>query len=223
MDEEKALPSWFKSLIGKRRVSADAKVWVSEAEFRSFVERLRNHYVDQFKEAAREMAAKDHPVAPEVRLELDGPSGLYENLYCVDFLASNPDPQFIEFGASYVLKFSPMVAETEGLIVSLTSTAWDEIRIRHDADLSGFEDALKDWFDAWFDLEGERQYQGEEGLDNVIHSFHLDGKLIHVDFGSAETKALWSLIALLKKAGAKTVWISSDRDDEEGAASETGW
>ena len=186
---------------------------MSEAELRSFIDRLRNHYVDQFRQAAEEMAAEDYPVAPEIKLKLGGSGDLYENLWCVDFVKPEPEPQVIEFGASYVLKFSPMIAEVAGLIVLLRYTTWDDVLITHDADPPS-PPGLEDWFDYWFDLEDDRQPEGSE-LGNVIHSLLVRGNRISVDFGSAETEALWNLLEVLEKAGATYIRISAGREEEE--------
>jgi hypothetical protein len=52
-------------------------------------------------------------------------------------------------------------------------------------------------------------------LSFVIHSLLIEPGVIDIDFGTAPPEAFWEMLGLLQSAGARTIRISSSRDEAE--------
>jgi hypothetical protein len=173
----------------------------------SFVSQIREHYLVQFKafvEGQRQSSSKG---ASEVKLRLSEESELFQRLYCVDFIKNDP-PEIVELQPDRVLTFDPISGSFGNAILNIEALRWDDVVIEHDATEPLSQ--LATWFDTWFDPE-DRRHDSTAALGNVIHSLLIRDRRISVDLGTAETDALWGLLDVLEKAGAKNLRISASR------------
>ncbi len=185
------------------------------------VARVRDHFIEQFGSFVEQQQARFKLGSAEVKLELDEDSAVFGGLYCVDFIRPVDDEEdeddedgVVEFDPAFFLQFEPASGAFGGMEVLIEQLHWHDIVIHHDLK-SLPEDAIDDWFEAWFDPEDER-FDPEARFAGVIHSLVIaDGK-ISIDFGTAHAAAFWDMLELLEGAGATQVRIGSGDEEGEG-------
>jgi hypothetical protein len=177
----------------------------------AFVTRMRDHYVDQFRAFAGKQRASCTQGASEVKLKLSEQSGLFDRLYCADFIRNDGTQKIVELQPESILAFEPIVGTLGQASLAIEHLQWDDVLIRHDlADLPS--DQLSNWFQLWFDPEDSRHDPHAE-LSEIIHSMLLQPNCISVDFGTAGAGAFWDILQLLEDAGASRIEVSSSRAD----------
>jgi len=170
-----------------------------------FVERVREHYVAQFRAFLDGMRDDGAPGAGEVVLQLSPDSGAFGQRYRIDYVRQAERPEIKEFYPGRFVAFEPFTIAFGGAKASFEQLYWNDVAIRHDL-LMLPEMALEKWFERWFDPEEERRIP-DPALAEAVHSVIVRPGVITVDFGTAEAEALWALLALLEGAGATAITI----------------
>lgn len=174
-------------------------------DFEEFLEKIRQHHIKQF-EAFVEKLKKAHKVgASEVKLRLSGESGIFANLYCVDYIARDYGEEIIEMAPDTVLRFEPISAHLGDMDIAVQSLAWHDVNLK--ADVVVDEARFSDWFEVWFDPD-DRRYDSANLLSNCIHSLNIAGNNVGVDLGTAPVAALIDLLALLEQTGCRSVALA---------------
>ena len=169
------------------------------------IERVREHYLDQFREIVAKQRQACATGTPELKLQLAEGTGLFRDMYCVDFIQDPAKPRIFHVQPDRHFEFAPIVAYFGGMTVHIVGLKWDSAIITHDkANLQ--PESLAEWFDRWFDPDDKR-YDATAELSGVIHSLGISGQSVSVDFGSAPADAFWSLLQALEAAGATNIQI----------------
>jgi hypothetical protein len=171
-----------------------------------FVERVREHYVAQFRTFIESMRDDDAPGAGEVVLPLSEASGVFGRRYRIDYVRHAERPEIKEFYPGRFVAFEPFTIAFGGAKATFEQLFWNDVAIRHDL-LMPPEAALEAWFERWFDPEEERRAP-DPALAEAVHSVIVRPGIITVDFGTAEAEALWALLAVLEGAGATVITIA---------------
>jgi hypothetical protein len=175
----------------------------------AFVTRIRDHYVDQFRDFAKQQRASCTVGAAEVKLQLSEQSGLLDRLYCADFIKNDGAQEIVELQSENFLAFEPIAGMFGKASLSIEHLRWDDVLIRHDLEEVP-PGPLSRWFQLWFDPDDVRHDPSAE-LSSVIHSVLLQPNGISIDFGSADPNAFWDMLQLLEEAGATSLEVSSSR------------
>jgi hypothetical protein len=172
-------------------------------DFGDLVDRVREHYLEQFRDFVETQKGSCTVGVAEVKLGgLDGQSGFYRNVYCFDFASNDGQLKLIEFGPDRYLSFDPFVARYERLILQVENLRWDDVVMDHDLeDLPA--GAVETWFDRWYGPDDQKT--------NVIHSLVMKPRYISVDLSTAPSDALFEMIDLLEKSGVTSLQMRSGR------------
>jgi hypothetical protein len=181
-------------------------VTLSHVEIAGFVERVREHYLDQFQEFVAKQRQGSTTGSPELKLKLSEGTGLYRDLHCVDFVKNPEKPRLLELQPDRYLAFAPITWSFGSMVVRIVGLRWNSAIITHDKPRLQPE-CLAEWFETWFDPDDKR-LDARADLSGVIHSLSISGQSVSADFGSAPVGAFWSLLAVLEKAGVKDIRIS---------------
>jgi hypothetical protein len=173
----------------------------------AFTARMRQHYIEQFRAFVAEQKQSCVKGAPEVKLRLGLESGLYRQLYCIDFIKNDP-PELIELQPERFLSFEALAGAIGDARLSIEHLRWDDVLIYHDLGMS--PEGTDQWFARWFDEEEERLEATAE-FSNTIHSLLVEVNRLSIDFGTAPTAAFRELLDLLEAAGAKSIRVTSSR------------
>lgn len=171
------------------------------------VARARGHYVEQFAAFVSGQRVTCIQGAAEVKFQLGEDSGLYQRLYCVDFVRNDDVVEPIEFQPEYVLAFDEVSAPFGSATLSIQGLRWDDVVIAHDAP-SLPENELSQWFRRWFDPDEDR-HDPNAALSEIVHSFSVQPAVLNIDFGTARPGAFWELLELIEAAGATAVRVSN--------------
>lgn len=186
---------------GNRRVRVGESALMNE-----LIQRIRDHYVEQFKAFVALQRQELQAGTGEVKLQLNIGEGIFRGLYCVDFLAKiNGEMAVREMQPDRVLTFEPFHATLGQALFEVSNLRWDDLIVEHDLDVDVM--ALEDWFDAWFDPEDKRYAAGAE-VSRCIHSLSVHPGKITADLGTAPPDTLWHLMKVLLDAGATHIRIS---------------
>jgi len=171
----------------------------------AIIAQIRDRYVDQFKHFAAKQQGQCTRGAAEVKFQLDKSSGFFDAFYCADFVRNDNDPQVVELAPDTAPTFDPISEQRETLQLTLKPFTWDNAHIEHDAaEIAAYE--LSEWFHRWFDPADERHVANAQ-ISDVIHNATVQRTSVAVDFGTAQPAALWDLIEILKRAGARSVIV----------------
>lgn len=181
----------------------------------AFIVRARDHYVGQLEAFVAEQARSCARGAAEIKLQLHETSELFGQLYCIDFLKTAEDGrhELVELQPARILAFDPVSGALGRARLSIEHLRWDDVLIRHDAAALAADD-LTAWFEQWFDPRGRRHVEGAL-LSECIHSLRVEPGVLGIDFGSAPPAAFLEILALLERAGASLVRVSSARAEAE--------
>jgi hypothetical protein len=180
----------------------------SHAVAADLVERVREHYLAQFRDFVAKLREDGSVGYPELKLEPKGPPSeeLYRNLCCIDFVKDPAKPRLFELELDRYLGFAPLAATFGGVALQIVALRWDCVNFYHDAP-SLEPECLADWFETWFDPDDKHRGSTTE-LSGIIHSLVISKGFVSVDFGSAPVDAFWSFLEALEKAGVKNVRVS---------------
>lgn len=171
-----------------------------------FVAQIREHYVDQFIGFTEHQRKGSTKGASEVKLELSDESGIFDHLYCVDFVKNEP-PEIVELQPENILTFDPISGGFGQSSLLIEHLRWDDVVIYHNVDSLPY-DQLSRWFTKWFDPKDAR-HDPDSPLGHVIHSMVIGPDSISVDFGTSQPTAFWDMLALLETAKATSIRITS--------------
>jgi hypothetical protein len=179
---------------------------VNVEDVEDLIQRVRKHYLDQFRKFVAAQHETTKTGSPELKLQLKGPTSLYRDMYCIDFVKNPDKPALLELQPARYLGFAPVTWTFGRMEAQIVGLRWNEVHIAHDKpDLQPA--CLLDWFDTWFDPDDKRHDATTE-LSGIIHSLAIEGRTISVDFGSAPVDAFWSLLEVLEKADVTSVRIN---------------
>ena len=168
--------------------------------FGDLVERARALYLEQFHDFVEKQRQSCSVGRAEVKL--GGVDGAYGSAYCVDFLSNDGQLKLIEFAPDRCLSFDRIVADYGRMTLHVDDLRWNDVVIDHDLDTLP-ADAVATWFGRWYGPDDQ-----ETGM---IHSLLIELRHISADLGTAPLEALFELISLLEKAGAKSLQIRAGR------------
>lgn len=178
-----------------------------------FLAHVRDHYVEQFRAFADEQRTRFARGGGEIKMRLSEASGIYGQLYCVDFIGTDDGHQIVELAPDSFLQFERIDGMFCEAALTILHLRWDDVVIRHD--LEDYPEVQLDrWFRHWFDPDDERHVEGAE-FSEAIHSLLVEPGRLSVDFGTAPAEALWELLELLEAADATTIAISASRAETE--------
>jgi len=192
------------------------------------VDRVRDHFVEQFGAFVEQQQARCKLGSAEVKLELNEPGNYFDQLYCVDFLKPTPgetedgdddseadddeaDQGVVDFQPAYHLEFESTTGSYGAMAVSIEQLRWDDVLIFHDLPSLPAE-RIAEWFELWFDPDDER-YDPDARFAEVIHALQLNDGLVSIDFGTAPAAAFWDMLELLETAGATEARITCTADE----------
>ena len=184
-----------------------------------FIARIRDQYVEQFEVFAdkqrRSCSARG---GSEIKLRLGETSKLFERFYCADFVKTeaNGQNEIIELQPENILTFKTISGSFGAAAFSIEHLRWDDVLIYHNLEAVPPQE-ISGWFRHWFDIDDER-HVSHAPLSFVIHSLLIKPGVISIDFGTAPPEAFWEMLGLLQSAGARTIRISSSRDEAEASS-----
>jgi hypothetical protein len=179
------------------------------------LERVREHYLDQFRAFVAKQSLGFKDGSAEIKLKINGRTSLYRDLVCIDLIRNASEPERFELEPDY-LKFDPIAGTIGQMMFRMRGLRWDDANFTHDK--PGFQpDCIAEWFETWFDPEDERADATGE-FSGTIHSCMVSEQSVSVDFGSAPVDAFWSLLEILEKAGARNVAIDTTTSDDDSPA-----
>jgi hypothetical protein len=172
--------------------------------------RVREHYLEQFWELADKRSKQCTVGTAELKIQLNGPSELYERLFCVDYATNDGAIEVFEFAVENFLLFDPITFDCGKATLLVDHLRWDDVVIEHDLpDLPA--DAIEKWFEHWFDPDDAAMRQTE-----IIHSLHLTPGRVYIDMGTAPPEALYDMLGLLENAGARALRLTASQAEPEG-------
>jgi hypothetical protein len=176
--------------------------------FCRLVTRAQERFREAFRKFIDEQKQEYPDGADELKVESNGKAeGWYRKLCCLDFVTrENGETMIIELDPGQLLSFESFSVERGRMRLQVDGLAWDDVVIRHDLPHLP-PDAIGIWFDRWFGPD-DRQ-------TDMIHSLRMNSGELVCDFGTAPEEALYALLDLLEKAGAKTVRIGGGRTEDE--------
>lgn len=179
----------------------------------TFLERVRNHYLEQFQQFTHAQQQCFDRGATEVKLRLAPESALFGKLYCVDFIGDSGQGHSVqELVPDDGLDFDRVSLKVGMAYVALQSMSWDDAVVEHDADTLS-DDTLQPWFERWFDPESTRRLPGAPHAD-AIHSLLVAPNRLSVDLGTAPVDAFLDLLEILERAGARSMTVHDSRSAE---------
>ena len=171
------------------------------------IQRVRDHYVDQYQVFVDLMLEELGVGAAEVQFFGQQWSRLHRQLMRSDFAAKKDDQAVVRmFVPDLMLEFPPFHLPMDGgATVVVESLRWDNVEIEHS--LPGLpENAIEAWFDQHFDPSDSR-YDETRRFGSYVHSLGVEPGCLQVDFGSAPVEALTDLLQILSEAGATTITL----------------
>jgi hypothetical protein len=174
----------------------------------------RQLYIDQLVGFLRSQFAKYPGGAAEVPTERPTNPNLYGAHYRIDFVTSVKGEMdaslVVELEPDQQLEFDPIEGTAGATEVRMEKLNWDDVEIVHDIP-GDMAPRLKDWFEQWYDPDERRITKDAKRPPDVIHSLGIYPTSLVIDFGTASTDAFWSLIAILRDAGAKKLLVRDTR------------
>jgi hypothetical protein len=173
-------------------------------EFEDLVVRVRDHYLEQFWELADQASERGTNGTAELKIGLNGQSEFYKNRYCVDYATNDGEIKVVEFVVDKFLMFDPATFDCGRATLLVDHLRWGDVVIEHDLpDVPA--DAIEEWFEHWFDPDDAAMRQTE-----IIHCLHLTPGMVSMDMGTAPPDALYDMLGLLEKAGARNLRITAE-------------
>lgn len=172
-------------------------------EFEDLLSLARDSYVGQFISFIDHQAQAGEPGASEVKLQLEK-SSLYRHYYCVDFLSDTGENRAVELSADEEVTFDPVEVTLGTMAMSVKRLQWDDVVIDLDGPIDPRD--LDEWFEDWFDPDGET-FDPDTRFSGNIHSLLIEGQTVSADFGTAPVEALIELLVLIESLGYRKIAI----------------
>jgi hypothetical protein len=177
------------------------------SDFEELVVRVRDHYLEQFWQFIEEQKKSCSVGTNELKIQANGDTGAYRNLYCMDFATNeNGKIGLVELAADRFLLFDPLTFDCGRATLLVDHLRWGDVVIEHDLpDVPA--DEIATWFDRWFGPDDQQT--------DMIHSLFLEPGEISIDMGTAPPGALYDMLELLEGAGARTLRITASVAEPE--------
>jgi hypothetical protein len=133
----------------------------------------------------------------------------YQGLCRLDF--ATDDKAFV-FVPDQKLSMKPVFLPMPAATCIADHLDWQDIVILSDQQAATLE-LLEEWFFYWFDPEGAVQQGLRE--PGVVHLLSLDVCRMDIDMGTAPAEALWQMLWILDKAGAKNIYVTNSESADE--------
>ena len=174
-------------------------------DFEDLVERVRDHYLEQFWELADQASKRCTNGTAELKIGLNGSSQFYKNCYCVDYATNDGKIEVAEFVVEKFLMFDTVTFDCGRASLLVDHLRWCDVVIEHDLpDVPA--DEIEEWFEHWFDPDDDAMRQTE-----IIHFLHLEPARISIDMGTAPAEALYDMLGLLEHAGARNLRLTASQ------------
>lgn len=187
---------------------------MTQATGNQLVTDARDLYVQQLVAFLRNRFAQHPGGAAEVPTERDSNPNLYGSHYRIDFITDVKGEMDASLVAELVpdrqLVFDPIEGTAGAMKVRLEQLSWDDVEISHDL-TRDMGELVQSWFEHWYDPDDKRVPGADQRPPDVIHALGIYPDALVVDFGTASTDAFWSLITLLRDAGASQLTIRATR------------
>ena len=170
---------------------------------------IRADYVEQWNAYVAARQASDPSVYIERRLAMPEDSKLFARSYVPDVSVGDP-----MFSMSDLVprprdgKIPSFDLNSTNFAVHFDDLWWDDVRIDHDGSFTG--ERVSWWFNRWFPSLNADTPRAE-GVRGFIHSATVNEKWISVDFGTANVSALFNILTVAQRCGAKTARVTSTR------------
>lgn len=169
---------------------------------------IRADYIEQWDDYVAARRAVDPSVYVERRLEMPD-SKLFARAYVPDVSIGDPMTSMSDLvPREREGKIPSFDLNSPNLAVHFDDFWWDDVRIDHDGAFTG--ELVSWWFNRWFPSVNPAAPRAE-GVSGFIHSVTVDEKWISVDFGTAEVSALFNILSIAQRCGAKTARVTSSR------------
>ncbi|THD34729.1 MAG: hypothetical protein E7773_13765 [Sphingomonas sp.] len=173
---------------------------------REMIAAVRDDYVEQLRDFITAERLRYSDVFAERRVEAPN-SKMFARAYVADVSFGDPVTRMSDLvPRPRAGKLPPVTLNTPGIAITFDELWWHDVRIEHDGSYDGRSISL--WFDRWFPRADPARAREHDGA-GLIHSVTVDEKWITVDFGSAAIGALFELLTVTQRCGAKTAWVSA--------------
>ena len=170
---------------------------------------IRADYIEQWDAYVAARRACDPSVYVERRLPMPDDSKLFARSYVPDISIGDPMTSMSNLvPRSRDGKIPSFDLNSPKLAVHFDDLWWDDVRIYHDGSFTG--ELVSWWFNRWFPPLNAHTPRAE-GVSGFIHSVIVDEKWMNVDFGTAGVSALFNILSVAQRCGAKTARVTSTR------------
>jgi hypothetical protein len=176
------------------------------AAVEGMVSRIRDHYVDQFRDFVARQRKLCVSGGAEVKFEISDDPSAFHRMAVVDFVRNDDGPEGVLFEPENVLTFETMEGQVSNTELTIESLRWDSVAIIHD--VPRIEDAIESWFIKWFDPD-EVRFDEKAEFSNCIHAVYVSTNELQVDLGTAPADAFWELLDGLSDGNATSIRVSS--------------
>ena len=172
---------------------------------------VRDDYLEQFNEYIEFHRAADPAVFVERRIAVPE-SKLFGRAYVPDISFGDPMERMSDLiPRPRVSKLPTFELVSPTIHVTFEDLWWDDDRIDHDGSFTG--ELVSWWFGRWFPSL-EAGTPRAEGVFGFIHSVTVDEKWISDDFGTADVSALFDILSVAQRCGAKAARVTSSRQPD---------
>lgn len=169
---------------------------------------IRADYIEQWDAYVAARKASDPSVFVERRLAMPD-SKLFARSYVPDVSIGDPMTSMSDLVPRHRDgKIPAFDLNSPKLAVHFDDLWWDDVRIDHDGSFTG--ELVSWWFNRWFPPLTPEAPRAE-GVSGFIHSVTVDEKWISVDFGTAGVSALFDILSIAQRCGAKAARVTSGR------------
>jgi hypothetical protein len=175
---------------------------------REVIVSIRDDYVEQFNQYVEAHRAVDPAVFVERRIAAPE-SKLFARAYVPDVSFGDPVERMSDLlPRPRAGKIPQFELESPKIHVRFDDLWWDDVRIDHDGSFTG--ELVSWWFNRWFPPLGPHAPRAD-GVSGFIHSVTVDEQSVNVDLGSAGVSALFDILSVAQRCGAKTARVTSTR------------
>jgi hypothetical protein len=169
-------------------------------------DRARNLYFEAFKRFVELHASTCQRGGAEMIFQVPEPSDLYRGFARIDFVKNDERLEAMWVETDTLLTVESGAASVGSMALRIEALRWDNLVIHHDFFVLP-EAEVAAWFERWFDPDDAR-YDPNAAFGTYVHSLCVMPGVISTDLGSAPTEALWQMLELIERAGAKAVTIN---------------
>lgn len=169
---------------------------------------IRADYIEQWGAYVAARRASDPSVFVERRRAMPD-SKLFARSYVPDVSLGDPMTSMSDLvPRQRAGKIPSFALNSPKITVHFEDLWWDDVRIDHDGSFTG--ELVSWWFNRWFPSLNTDAPRAD-GVTGFIHSVTVDEKWIEVDLGTANVSALFNILSIAQRCGAKTATVTSTR------------